>query len=144
MPTPIKTRFFSIMLMIKMISKYRKVVQTCSGSQSSLNLHERVPAISTRQTFKVTCGTLDQLFSSCFKIEERNWAVVDAVSYVISIYIKHTDMACLSDLSHRTILMDSWSCLKERRRNLSVRVLSLSWSLKIHAALCYITALHCF
>lgn len=46
-PTPVKTRLLSVVVIIKMILKYKKVFDECFRSQRNLNLRQIIPTNDT-------------------------------------------------------------------------------------------------
>lgn len=64
-PTPVKKPILSVFLMMEMMLKYKKAIDECFGSQTNLNLRQRVPANDTWEIFKIITNTFEQLILLC-------------------------------------------------------------------------------
>lgn len=73
--------FVSVVVMFRMMFKYKEVVSRCFGAQSDRNLRNRVPDNETCDVVEAVVDTLDQLVISCLVSQKKTWTVSEAVAH---------------------------------------------------------------
>lgn len=91
-PTPVKTRFLSVVLMTKMMLKYKKVIDECFGFQPNLNLRQIVPTNDTWEIVNIIVNTSEQLIVSCLRSQRGNQGISDAVAHIAEVYMKYSHL----------------------------------------------------
>ena len=97
MPTPVKTRFVTSVLMMSMLLVYRDVVEHCYSNQEKLDLRQRVPSTETWEIVRVMVDTLGPIMNSCVLSQTRNgWFISDAVAKFAKLYTFYSDIEAMT------------------------------------------------
>lgn len=98
MPTPIKTRFVSTVVIMSMMLKYRDVVERCFSNQESVELRHRVPSPTTWEKILVRVDTLNPIMGSCFQSQAgKKWLISDEAAKFPELYVQYRDVAQLAE-----------------------------------------------
>ena len=93
MPTPVKTRFASSIVMMSMMLVYREVVEHCFSQQDSIELRNRVPSNNTWEVIGTIVTVMEPLMGAVYLSQRRNWLLSDAVALVAKLYARYREMA---------------------------------------------------
>ena len=93
MPTPVKTRFASSIVMMSMMLVYREVVEHCFSKQDSIELRNRVPSNNTWEVIGTIVTVMEPLMGAVYFSQRRDWLLSDAVALVAKLYARCSDMA---------------------------------------------------
>ena len=93
MPTPVKTRFASSVVMMSMMLVYRDVARHCFSNQDSIELRNRVQSNSTWESIGTIVTVLEPFMQAVYEIQGRKWLLSDGVACVARLYVKYRDAA---------------------------------------------------
>ena len=72
-PTPVKTRFASSVVMMSMMLVYRDVVEHCFSNQVSIELRNRVPSINTWEIIGTIVTVLEPVMQAVYQSQSGEW-----------------------------------------------------------------------
>ena len=93
MPTPVKTRFVSSIVIMSMMLVYREVVEHCFSKQDSIELRNRVPSNNTWELIGTIVTVMKPLMGAVYLNQRRDWLLTDAVALVAKLYARYSEMA---------------------------------------------------
>ena len=71
-PTPVKTRFVTSVVMMSMLLVYRDVVEHCYSKHEKIDLRQRVHSTETWEIIRVMVDTLGPIMNTCVLSQTRN------------------------------------------------------------------------
>lgn len=66
MPTPVKTMFVSVIVMMKMMVEYRDVVKYCFSNQEEIKLKQGIHSVETSEKVQIICETWEPVMRYSF------------------------------------------------------------------------------